>query len=184
MEGVDDTDKHKFAGVSVSNSWLEWVCVKRGEKTEALRWGFLSKRLQFQDIYWFISHNNRFQQENHMINPINVEKTSNLTNVHSSFIFNKFNTSVSILLLLPFSRYIVSNSSRLHGQASCLSLSPRVCSNSCPLSQWCHPTISSSVTLLLLLPSIFPSIRVFSKESAFWSFSFSISPSNEYSGLS
>ena len=46
----------------------------------------------------------------------------------------------------------------------------------------CHP--------LLLLPSIFPSIRVFSNESAFhirwpkyWSFSFSISPSNEYSGL-
>ena len=43
--------------------------------------------------------------------------------------------------------------------------------------------------LLLLLPSIFPSIRVFSNESAlcirwpkYWSFSFSISPSNEYSG--
>ena len=43
---------------------------------------------------------------------------------------------------------------------------------------------------LLLLPSIFPSIRVFSKESVLhirwpkdWSFSFSISPSNEYSGL-
>ena len=46
----------------------------------------------------------------------------------------------------------------------------------------CHP--------LLLLPSIFPSIRVFSKESAlhirwpkYWSFSYSINPSNEYSGL-
>ena len=46
----------------------------------------------------------------------------------------------------------------------------------------CHP--------LLLLPSIFPSIRVFSNESIlhvrwpkYWSFSFSISPSNEYSGL-
>ena len=46
----------------------------------------------------------------------------------------------------------------------------------------CHP--------LLLLPSIFPSIRVFSDESAlrirwskYWSFSFSISPFNEYSGL-
>ena len=46
----------------------------------------------------------------------------------------------------------------------------------------CHP--------LLLLPSIFPSIRVFSKESVlpirwpvYWSFSFNISPSNEYSGL-
>ena len=43
---------------------------------------------------------------------------------------------------------------------------------------------------LLLLPSIFPSIRVFSNESTlrmrwpnYWSFSFSISPSNEYSGL-
>ena len=46
----------------------------------------------------------------------------------------------------------------------------------------CHP--------LLLLPSVFPSIRVFSKESVllirwpkYWSFSLSISPSNEYSGL-
>ena len=46
----------------------------------------------------------------------------------------------------------------------------------------CHP--------LLLLPSIFPSIRVFSNESAlcirwpkYWSFSFNIRPSNEYSGL-
>ena len=46
----------------------------------------------------------------------------------------------------------------------------------------CHP--------LLLLPSVFPSIRVFSKESVlcikwlkYWSFNFSISPSNEYSGL-
>ena len=44
--------------------------------------------------------------------------------------------------------------------------------------------------LLLLLPSMFPSIRVFSSESVlcirwpkYWSFSFSISPSNEYSGL-
>ena len=48
----------------------------------------------------------------------------------------------------------------------------------------------SSHLILLLLPSIFPSIRVFSNESAlhirwpkYWSFSFSIGPSNEYSGL-
>ena len=53
-----------------------------------------------------------------------------------------------------------------------------------------QPTISSSCHPLLLLPSIFPSIRVFSSESIlpirwpkYWSFSFSISPSNEYSGL-
>ena len=72
----------------------------------------------------------------------------------------------------------------------CPSLSPRACSNSCPLSRWCHQP-SHPLSLLLLLPSIFPSIRVFSSESAFhirwpkyWSFSFSISPVSEYSGLS
>ena len=75
-----------------------------------------------------------------------------------------------------------------HGRLSCPSLSPGACSNSRSLSQWCHPTISSHHRLLL--PSIFPTIRVFSSESIFhirwpkyWSFNFSISPSNEYSGL-
>ena len=78
-----------------------------------------------------------------------------------------------------------------HARLPCPSLSPRVCSNSCPLSQWCHSTISSSISLLLLLPSIFPSFRVFSNEMAlhigwlkYWSFSFSISPSSEYSEIS
>ena len=77
-----------------------------------------------------------------------------------------------------------------HASLSCPSLSLGVCSDSCPLIWWCHPTISSSATPFSFLPSIFPSIRVFSTESAFhirwpkyWSFSFSISPSNEYSGL-
>ena len=66
---------------------------------------------------------------------------------------------------------------------------PRACSDSCPSSQWYHLTISSCCPLLLL-PSIFPNIRVFSNKSVplirwpkCWSFSFSISPSNEYSGL-
>ena len=54
--------------------------------------------------------------------------------------------------------------------------------------EWVMP--SNYLILLLLLPSIFPSTRVFFGESAlriswskYWSFSFSISPSNEYSGL-
>ena len=66
---------------------------------------------------------------------------------------------------------------------------PGVCSNSCLLNQWCHPN-HLILCLPLLLPSIFPSIRVFSNESVlciwwpkYWSFSFNISPSNEYSGL-
>ena len=46
-----------------------------------------------------------------------------------------------------------------HASLPCPSPSPGVCS--CPLNRWCHPTISSSVVPLLLLPSIFPSIRVF-----------------------
>ena len=40
-----------------------------------------------------------------------------------------------------------------HTRLTCPSLSPRVCSNSCPLSQWCHPTISSSATLFFHLHS-------------------------------
>ena len=75
-----------------------------------------------------------------------------------------------------------------HARLLCSSPSPEACSNSCPLSQWCHQTILCHP--LLLLPSIFPSIRVFSNElalhirwSKYWSFSFSIRPSNEYSGL-
>ena len=66
---------------------------------------------------------------------------------------------------------------------------PRAYSNSCPLSWWCHPTISSCHPLLLP-PSSFPSIKVFSNESAlhirwpkYWSFSFNNSPSSEHSGL-
>ena len=71
-----------------------------------------------------------------------------------------------------------------HARFPCPWPTPRVRSNSFPLSRWCHPTISS------FLLSIFPRIRVFSNESAlcirwpkYWSFSFSISHSNEYSGL-
>ena len=71
----------------------------------------------------------------------------------------------------------------------CPSLSPGACSNSRSLSQGCHPTISSSVTLLPP-PSIFPSIRVFLNESAlrirwpkYWSLGIIISPYNDYSGL-
>ena len=70
-----------------------------------------------------------------------------------------------------------------------LSPSPGVCSNSCPLSTWCHPTISSSVAPFSSFLQSVP-VSVFSSESAlhirwpkYWSFIFSISPSNEYSGF-
>ena len=76
-----------------------------------------------------------------------------------------------------------------HARPPCPSPTPGVYPNSCPLSQWCHLTLILCRPLLLL-PSIFPNIRVFSKESAprirwpkYWRFSFSISPSNEHPGL-
>ena len=43
-----------------------------------------------------------------------------------------------------------------HARIPCLSLSPGVCPNSCPLSWWCHPTISSSVTPSSPCPQSFP----------------------------
>ena len=77
-----------------------------------------------------------------------------------------------------------------HARFPCPSLSPWFCSNSSLLSQGCHPIISSSITLFSSCHSVFPSIKVFSSESAFcirwpkyWSFSFSTSPASEYSGL-
>ena len=78
----------------------------------------------------------------------------------------------------------------LHARLPCSPLSPRVCLNSCPLSQWCYPTILSSVTPFSSCPQSFPELGSFSSESVLhirwpvcWSFSFSISPSNEYLGL-
>ena len=87
---------------------------------------------------------------------------------------------------------VVSDSLRPHGlqhtRLPCPSPSPRICSNSSSLSQGCHPTSSSSVIPFSFLPSIFSSIKVFSNETSLcirwpkcWSFSFSISPSNESS---
>ena len=51
-----------------------------------------------------------------------------------------------------------------HARLPCPSPTPSACSNSCPLSRWCHPT-TSSCRPLLLLSSIFPNIRVLSNES-------------------
>ena len=95
--------------------------------------------------------------------------------------------------LLLFSHRIVSDSLQTHELQNTRlpspSPSPGACSNSCPLSQWCHPIVSYSVVPFSSCPQSFPA-SVFSNESAlcirwlkYCSFSFSISPSNEYSGL-
>ena len=77
-------------------------------------------------------------------------------------------SSSSLSLLLLFSYSVMSDSLWPHGlqhtRLPCPLLSPNVCSNSCPLSQWCSNHLNLCC-LLLLLPSVFPSIRVFSNES-------------------
>ena len=76
-----------------------------------------------------------------------------------------------------------------HTRLLCLTLSPRVCSNSCPLSQWCYLINASSASTFSFCLQSFPASESFSKSqlSTRWpkycSFSFNISPSNEYSGL-
>ena len=63
--------------------------------------------------------------------------------------------------------------------------SPGISSNSCPCSRWCHPTISLSFALFSSCPhpsqhqGLFSTLRM--RWPKYWSFSFSISPSNEYS---
>ena len=86
----------------------------------------------------------------------------------------------------------MSDSLRTHGlqhaRFPCPSPTPRACSNSCPLSQSCHPTISSSV-IPFSCPQSFPASRSFPMSQLFASggqsigVSASTSPSNEHSGL-
>ena len=87
---------------------------------------------------------------------------------------------------------VMSNSLQPHGlwhtRLPCPSSSPRACSNSCPLSRWCHPIISSSVDPFSCL-QFSPGSGSYNESALlirwpkYWSFSFSISPSSEYSGL-
>ena len=102
---------------------------------------------------------------------------------------------IHLLSSVQLSCSVVSDSLRphelQHARPPCPSPNPRVHSNSCPSSWWCHP--ASHLILcrpLLLLPPVPPSIRVLSNESTlpmrwpkYWSFSFGIIPSKEHPGL-
>ena len=77
-----------------------------------------------------------------------------------------------------------------HTRPPCPSPTPGVHPNSYAYSRWCHPTISSSVVPFSSCPQSLPASESFSNESTlhmrwpkYWSFSLSVSPSNEYPGL-
>ena len=95
---------------------------------------------------------------------------------------------------VQFSHSVVSDSLQSHGlqhaSPPCQSLTPGVYSNSCPLSRWCYPTISSSVFPFSLAFNLSQHQGLFKWVSSshqvvkVLELSFSISPSNEYSGPS
>ena len=77
-----------------------------------------------------------------------------------------------------------------HARPPCPTPTPRACSNSCPLTQWCHPTISSFIVPFSSCPQSFPASGSFQMTQLFassgqsiGSFSFNIRPSNEHPGL-
>ena len=90
-----------------------------------------------------------------------------------------------VILLLLFKILVMFDSlwprGMQHIRLPCPSPSARAFSNSCPLSQWCHSTISSSVVPFSWL-QYFPASMSFLhiRWPKYWTFSFSISPSNEY----
>ena len=93
----------------------------------------------------------------------------------------QFSSAMSRLFATPWT---------VHSRLPCPSPPPRAYSNSCPPSQWCHPTISSIVSPFSSCLHSFPASGSFlvsqffaSGGQSIKSFSFSIRPSNEYSGL-
>ena len=147
-----------------------WFSLKN-EGRRTLYWELI------QTLYWFIVGiensvlwHHYFQPTTALVWPsISVFQFLSLT---PGFSLHQNNTISLQWLDIQFSSLqhsIVSDSLRprglQHTRPPYPSAAPGVYSNSCLLSQWCHPTISSSVRPLLLLPSFIPSIRVLSNES-------------------
>ena len=91
---------------------------------------------------------------------------------HLLFVFSSITIRVG-MSSIQFSRSVVSHSLRPHGlqhtRPPCPSPMPRVYPNSCPLSWWCHPTISSSVVPFSSCPQSFPASGSFPMSQLFTS---------------
>ena len=101
---------------------------------------------------------------------------------------------ISCFSSVQFSHSVVSDSlwphELQHTRLPCPSPTPRVYPNSCPSNWWCHPAISSSVVPFSSCPQSLPASESFPMSQLigmrwpkYWSFSFSIRPSKEYSEL-
>ena len=106
---------------------------------------------------------------NNAINQLNLKdtyRTLHLTRAEHTFFSNTHETSpgwtishfvvVVVVQSLILAQLFATPWTVAHQASLGLSLSPRICSNTCPLSQWRHPTISSSVTHFSSCPQSFP----------------------------
>ena len=109
-------------------------------------------------------------------------------NLSNSWIIKASFRRLCVVSSVQFSHSVVSDSLRPHEpqhvRPSCPSPTPGVYPNSCPLSWWCHPTISSSVVPFSSCLQSFPESESFQMRwPKYWSFCFNISPSNGHAGL-
>ena len=123
----------------------------------------------------------------------NKQKTIMVNPAQKAFCWKQDLPLTGILSSVQFSHSVESDSLPPHepqdSRPPCSSPTPRIHSNSHPLSRWCHLAISSSVVPFSSCPQSLPA-SVFSNESTlcmrwpkYWSFSFSIIPSKEHPGL-
>ena len=135
-------------------------------------------------FYQTYSHNLHFRIKRLEFNNRKILKTHSY-NIHSK---------ISGFSSVQFSCSVVSDSLRPHewhhARPPCPSPTPGVHRNSCPLNRWCHPAILSSVVLFSSCSQSLPASGSFPMSQllawggqSYWSFSFSISPSNEHPGL-
>ena len=130
----------------INNFWWWWIC------------SFLIVVMVSQ-VYTYVKTHQivHFKYVYYALYQLYLNKTVNIFLTH---LWNDLSSWVE------FTRSVLSDSLQphapQHARPPCPSPTPGVHTNPCPLNWWCHPTISSCHPLLLLL-SIFPSIRVFSK---------------------
>ena len=90
---------------------------------------------------------------------------------YSQVLLTDYRPLLSLFLLSVFSLSVMPDSLRPHGlqlaRLPCPSPFPGACSNSCPLSHWCHPTISSSVIPFSSCPQSFPASESFPMSQLF-----------------
>ena len=121
---------------------LEWVALPSSRSSKPRNWA----RISCIAGGFFISWTTREALRICIPSPKEVGTIPKVVKVHQPIILRQYDTTISSV---QFSHSVVSDSLRPHGlqhaRHPCSSPNPGACSNSCPLSHWCHPTISSSV---------------------------------------